>query len=133
MRYLTLGEVIALHRLILEQSGGAYGVRDMRLLDSALAQPKTTFGGLDLHETVIDKAAALCASLVQNRPFLDGNKRIGHAAMATFLLLNGLEIDASIDEQERVMLAIASSGCDRSQLASWLRQHTKPVGSGPAA
>src|SRR5471032_57962 len=103
MRYLTLGEVVALHRAIVEQTGGATGLRDLNLLDSALAQPKATFFGNDLHATIFDKAAALCASLVQNHPFVDGNKRIGHAAMETFLLLNGFEIDASVEEQERLI------------------------------
>lgn len=85
MRYLTLGEVVRLHQMVIEQSGGASGVRDLSLLDSALAQPRATFGGQDLHPSLIHKAAALCASLVQNHAFLDGNKRVGHAAMATFL------------------------------------------------
>src|SRR5579864_4580893 len=87
MRYLTLGVVVDLHRAILEQTGGAGGIRDLGLLDSALAQPKATFGGSDLHATVVDKAAALCVSLVQNHPFVDGNKRIGHATMETLASL----------------------------------------------
>src|SRR5258707_11694486 len=108
MRYLTLGEVVRLHQLVIEQAGGAPGIRDLALLDSALAQPRATFDGRDLHPTVLDKAAALCASLVQNHPFVDGNKRVGHAAMATFLLLNGLDITATTDEQERLILTLAS-------------------------
>ena len=97
MRYLSLGEVVRLHHWLLESSGGASGIRDLGMLDSALAQPRATFDGKDRHPTLIDKAAALCASLVQNHPFVDGNKRIGHAAMATFLLLNGTEIVATTD------------------------------------
>ena len=108
MRYLSLGEVVRLHRMLLDQSGGAEGIRDLGLLDSALAQPRATFGGLDLHPTLLEKAAALCASLVQNHPFVDGNKRVGHAAMATFLMLNGIEIAASTDEQERLILDLAA-------------------------
>ena|ERR1700683_1407112 len=132
MRYLTLGEAVELHRVILEQTGGAAGIRDLGLLDSALAQPKATFGGTDLHATVSDKAAALCVSLVQNHPFVDGNKRIGHAAMETFLMLNGLEVHASIDEQERVMLEIASGIRRRAEVAEWLRGVTRPIGPEPA-
>ena len=71
------------------------------------------------------KAAALGFSLVGNHPFVDGNKRVGHAAMETFLVLNGAEIDASLDEQERVMLDLAAGRLDRSQLADWLCQHLK--------
>ena len=83
MRYLSLGEVVRLHQMIIEQSGGATGIRDLGLLDSALAQPRATFDGRDLHPTLLDKAAALCALLVRNHPFVDGNKRVGHAAMST--------------------------------------------------
>ncbi|MEO7193081.1 MAG: type II toxin-antitoxin system death-on-curing family toxin [Vicinamibacterales bacterium] len=132
MRDLTLGEVVALHRRLIEQSGGASGLRDLGLLDSALAQPRATFDGVDLHATVVDKAAALCVSLIQNHPFMDGNKRIGHAAMATFLLLHGVEIVASVDEQERLMLAVASGSHRRHELAEWLSQHTKYLGAEPA-
>jgi len=124
MRYLSLGEVIRLHEWVIEQTGGAVGIRDLALLDSALAQPRATFDGRDLHPTVLDKAAALCASLVQNHPFVDGNKRAGHAARATFLLLNGLDITATTDEQERLILDLASGALRREDLATWLREHT---------
>jgi death-on-curing protein len=86
MRYLSLGEVVDLHRAILEHSGGSTGIRDLGLLESALAQPRASFGGVDLHTTLIDKAAALGFSLALNHAFVDGNKRIAHAAMEVFLL-----------------------------------------------
>lgn len=123
MRHLTLGEVVELHRRLLLASGGASGIRDIGLLESALAQPAATFDGTDLHPTLVDKAAALGFSLVANHPFVDGNKRIGHAAMEVFLVLNGYEIQASVDDQERLMLAVASGALDRQQLVSWLNQH----------
>ena len=132
MRYLSLGEVVRLHEWLIESSGGASGIRDLGLLDSALAQPRATFDGRDLHPTVLDKAAALCASLVQNHPFVDGNKRVGHAAMATFLLLNGLEIVATTDEQERLILDLAAGRSGRGQLAAWLHTHTEKLGSNSA-
>ena len=132
MRYLSLGEVVRLHQLLLEQSGGATGIRDLGLLDSALAQPRATFGGNDLHPTLLDKAAAPCASLVQNHPFVDGNKRVGHAAMATFLLLNGLDLDASTDEQERLILELAAGKLRREDVVDWLRKHTRKTGADSA-
>lgn len=85
MRYLTLGEVVDLHRAVIETAGGASGIRDLGALESALAQPRASFGGVDLHTSLTDKAAALCFSLVNNHPFVDGNKRLGHAATETFL------------------------------------------------
>jgi death-on-curing protein len=125
MRYLALAEVVELHRRLLEATGGAAGIRDLGALESAIAQPKTTFVGVDLYPTLVEKAAALCFSLVANHPFVDGNKRVSHAAMETFLVLNGAEVDARVGDQERVMLDLAAGRIDRDQLADWLRQHLK--------
>ena len=123
MRYLTIEEVLELHRLVITQSGGGSGVRDPNALDSALAQPRMTFGGVNQYPTAVEKAAALGFSLVMNHPFVDGNKRIGHAAMETFLVLNGYEIVASTDEQERVMLDLAAGRLGRAEFTVWLRAH----------
>jgi death-on-curing protein len=81
MRWLQLAEVLELHRRLIDQSGGMAGIRDLGLLEASLAQPRQTFGGIDLYPELIEKAAALGFSLIQNHPFVDGNKRIGHAAM----------------------------------------------------
>ena len=107
MRYLTLVEVLALHRLVVEQSGGSAAVRDLGALESAVAQPRMTFEGRDLYATLAEKAVAPCFSIIQNHPFVDGNKRVGHAAMETFLVLNGHEVRASVDESERVILFLS--------------------------
>ena len=112
IRYLTLAEVIKLHSQILEQAAGSSGIRDMGALESAISQPRMTFGGEELYPTVIEKASALGFSIVMNHPFIDGNKRAGHAAMETFLVLNRLEIKAVVDEQERVILALAAGELD---------------------
>ena len=127
MRYLALGEVVELHRCLLEATGGASGIRDFGALESAIAQPKATSGGVDLYPALIEKAAALGLSLVQGHAFVDGNKRVGHAAMETFLILNGTEIDAPVDEQERLILNLAAGRIERSHLVDWLRQHVKPL------
>lgn len=122
MRYVTLGEVVELHWRLLQATGGAPGIRDFGALESAVAQPKATFGGSDLYPTSAAKAAALCLALVQSHPFVDGNKRVGHAAMETFLVLNGTEIDASIDAQEHLILDLAGGPLDPSELTDWLRR-----------
>ena len=127
MRFLTLIEVLELHRKIIEQSGGAFGIRDVGLLESATAQPRMTFGGEDLYPNLLEKAAALGFSIIMNHPFVDGNKRTGHAATETFLVLNGMEINASVDEQDRVVLAIASGELGREAFVEWLQQHTTPA------
>jgi death on curing protein len=126
IRYLELNEVIALHELVIQQSGGRSGLHDVNLLDSALAQPRMTFDGKDLFSELIDKAAALGFSLICNHAFYDGNKRIGHLAMEMFLLLNGQEIDATVDEQEEVVLKVAASQMTREQFTEWLRLRAKP-------
>ncbi len=126
MRYLTLNEVLELYHRVMEQSGGAIGIRDLNALESALAQPRMTFGGQELYPTVVEKASALGFSLIRNHPFVDGNKRIGHAAMETFLVLNGYEIEASVDEQEQVILQVASGEMGRKAFTEWLRAHIVP-------
>jgi len=127
MRHLSLAEVLELHRMVVEQSGGAPGLRDLGGLESAVAQPRMTFGGSDLYPSLIQKAAALCFSLVNNHPFVDGNKRVGHAAMETLLVLNGFEIDAPTDEQERLVLALAAGQLGREDLVQWLQSHVREV------
>jgi death-on-curing protein len=127
MRYLTLAEVVELHRRLLEVTGGASGIRDLGALEAAIAQPKATFGGVDLYPTLVEKATALCFSLIQGHAFIDGNKRVGHAAMETFLILNGAEVDAPVDDQERLILDLAAGRVGRSQLTDWLREHVKSL------
>lgn len=128
MRYLTLNQVLALYRQLMTQSGGAAGISVLNALESALAQPRATYDSEDLYPTLIDKAAALCYLLVQNHPFIDGNKRIGHAVMEVFLLFNGYEIQASVDEQEEVILLIASGQMTRIAFANWLADHVIAFG-----
>jgi len=130
MRYLTLGEVLALHRRILPESGGRPGFRDLGAIASALTQPKVSVGGEDAYPSLMDKAAALGYSLIRNHGFIDGNKRIAHAAMEVFLVMNGMELRASVDDQERFMLALATGEVSREALAQWLRAHVTQLSSG---
>jgi death-on-curing protein len=123
MRYLTLNELLQLHRHLVEQFGGSVGIHSVEALESALAQPRMTFSGEDLYPTIVEKAAALGFSLIRNHPFVDGNKRTGHAAMEIFLILNSNEIDASVDEQERIILQLAAGELERKAFDEWLRDH----------
>jgi death-on-curing protein len=126
-RYLTVDEVVEIHGRIVAQSGGSFGLREAGGLDSAVAQPQMTFGGNDLYATLADKAAALGFSLVSNHPFVDGNKRIGHAAMETFLVINGHELNATVDEQEQVILRLAAGEMGREEFTQWVREPIEPV------
>ena len=125
MHLLALEQVLELHARILEQSGGAEGVRDTSALESSLAQPLQTFGGEDLYPSIPAKAAALCFFLVRNHPFVDGNKRTAHAAMEVALVLNGFEVAASVDEQEQIVLALAAGTLPREEFTLWLQQHLR--------
>lgn len=123
MRYLTVVEVVALHERIIETSGGRLGLRYPAGLESAIAQPQATFEGVDLYPTLVSKAGALGYSLIMNHPFVDGNKRVGHAAMEVMLVLNGCQLSANVDEQERIVLAVASGAMLRDPFAGWLEAH----------
>lgn len=121
MRYLTLNEIVELHRRLIHQWGGSNGLRDLSALESAVAQPRMTFADEDLYPSIPEKAAALGFSIIKNHPFVDGNKRVGHAVMEIFLILNGYEIDASVNEQEDVILSVASGEMKREAFTNWLR------------
>ena len=123
MRYLTMGEVLEIYKGVIKQSGGGVGIRDLGALESAVAQPRMTFNGEELYPTVIEKASALGFSLIQNHPFIDGNKRAGHAAMEIFLMLNGYEISASVNEQVDIVLGVASGKISREAFTDWLKNH----------
>ena len=125
MRYLTLAEVLDLHRRVIEQSGGADGVRDLGRVESAVAQPQMMFGGDELYPTIESKATALCFSLVMNHPFVDGNKRIGHAAVETFLVMNGFELVADVDDAEKAILTVAAGQLSREELLEWVTSHVQ--------
>lgn len=123
MRYLTVGEVLELYSRVMEQTGGSLGILDLGALESAIAQPRMMFNGEELYPTIVEKASALGFSLIQNHPFVDGNKRAGHAALETFLMLNGYEISASVDGQVDVILGVAAGNMDRHAFTSWLKDH----------
>ena len=123
MRYLTVGEVLEIYSRVMEQSGGGVGIHDLGALESAVAQPRMIFNGEELYPTLVEKASALGFSLIQNHPFVDGNKRAGHAAMESFLMFNGYEISASVTGQLEVILGVASGKIDRNTFTDWLREH----------
>lgn len=128
MQSLELEQLMALHAKVIARSGGSPGVRDAGAIESALAQPQMAFGDTELYPTLAEKAAALGFSLIKNHCFVDGNKRIGHAAMETFLLLNGFELDAPVDEQENVILRLAASEMERDEFSEWVVAHVTALG-----
>ena len=114
--------VLALHDMLIAEHGGSHGVRDARLLDSALSRPVNRFrySSADLPAL----AAAYAAGMIKNHPFIDGNKRTGFAAAATFLDCNGLELTASEAEATQMILDLASGTVSEEEYAAWLRENT---------
>jgi len=127
MRFISLGQALELHRRVIEQSGGTPGILNLGALESALLQPRMSFGGEDLYPSLAEKAAALAFFIICNHPFIDGNKRNGHAVMEVFLILNAHEIWASVDDAEGVILQVASGEMGREQFTDWIEAHLHPL------
>ena len=133
MEYLTVNEVLLLHARVIQRTGGSGGVRDMGLLESALARPRATFGGADLYPDLWTKAAALAHSLAQNHPFVDGNKRDALAAMGIFLELNGCWLTASNGDAAAFIQHLVTGGIGIEEMAAWLRTHSEDSTPRPSA
>jgi death-on-curing protein len=122
---ISIKETEAIHTILVEQFGGANGIRDLSGLESALARPFQTFGGTDLYPTPIHKAAALIESLLINHPFIDGNKRTGYVLMRMLLISNGLDIHATQDDKYIFVINIASGLTTTEEIIQWLTAHVK--------
>jgi death-on-curing protein len=124
VHYLTTAQVLFVHARLIAETGGAAGVRDLGLLESAIARPQATFDGRDLYPGLYSKAAALMAGVVNNHPFVDGNKRVGITAAALFLVRNGLRLNADNDEVERFALQVAQGRLAVEEMAGWFAEWT---------
>ncbi|MDE7221270.1 MAG: type II toxin-antitoxin system death-on-curing family toxin [Oscillospiraceae bacterium] len=120
---LSAEQVKLLHNDLIAETGGLSGVRDEDLLDSALNLPFQTFDGQALYPSVQQKAARLCFSLVNNHPFIDGNKRIGVHTMLVFLALNGVELMYTQTELISFGLSVADGSMSYEQILRWIMAH----------
>ncbi len=125
MIFFEYEQVIKIHRSLIEKTGGMDGIRDAQLLDSALKTPFQTFGGNNLYPDILDKASQLCYSLIENHPFVDGNKRIGVHLMLLFLKLNNIEVNYSQQELIDFGLDIASGKMSKNDIKGWIIEHRK--------
>lgn len=116
-------KVLLLHRLIAEETGGNIGIRDEALLESALENIFSSFGGQEFYPTKEEKGARLGYTLISNHAFVDGNKRIGMYVMLTFLEVNGIRIECTNEEVVEVGLAVAAGTMGYEALLEWVRQH----------
>ena len=119
--FLALDDIISIHEAHLERYGGASGVRDQGLLESAIAHPQATFGGRFVHEDIFEMAAAYAFHIAKNQPFVDGNKRTGLLTAVVFLDLNGVCIDQPPDRLFQAMMDIATRTLDKDGLGNLLR------------
>ena len=122
--FLTFDETIEIHAYQIAHFGGSDGMRSREMAESAVGIPSSTFGGAYLHPAVPDMAAAYLFHLVENHPFLDGNKRVGTMSALVFLELNGYDFDASDEELTDVVLQVASGKMPKDVLSAFFRQHS---------
>ena len=123
MRMLSKQQIISLHEHMIQETGGAHGLRDEGMLDSALAAPFQEVFGTIAYPSIQQKAVRLGYGLIMNHPFVDGNKRIGTHAMLVLLALNGIELRFEQDELSNEILAVASGVYDYDQLLQWVIDH----------
>lgn len=124
--FLTLNEILYIHQEQIRRLGGSEGVRDMGLLQSALAMPEAGFGGQFLHEDIFQMAAAYFFHLALNHPFVDGNKRVAAMAADVFLELNGYRLPPSCGEAfEKITFDAAQGKIEKSVIAAFFRKHSR--------
>jgi len=123
VKSIGVEQVLWIHGRVIATSGGDPTILDRGKIESAVAQPRMSFGGKALYPTLAEKAAALGFSLIKNHPFLDGNKRTGIICVMAFLSRNGYRLVAPVDEAEAVVLGVADGRVGRDAFVAWLRDH----------
>jgi death-on-curing protein len=123
--FLGLEDTLEIHQDQIERYGGSAGIRDMGLLQSALAMPRSGSGGQYFHTDLHEMAAAYLFHIVMNHPFVDGNKRVGAMAAFTFLKLNGITLRAPGPAFEKVVLSVAGGKSDKASVAAFFRKHAR--------
>ena len=124
--YLTAQQVLFIHARLIAATGGEHGVRDVGLLESAVARPRVTFDRQELYPDLFHKAAALMESLARNHPFVDGNKRTAVTAAALFLLRNGHRLETTNAELERFTLMVTNEQPPLAEVAHWFQTNSTP-------
>lgn len=122
--YLSVKRVLYIHDRMVKRFGGSFGVRDLGLVESAVARPQVSFGGQDLYTNIFDKAAALLQSLLKNHPFVDGNKRTALTSAGLFLKLNGWKLINSHEEEVEFAIAVDNQHLPIEQISKWFKEHS---------
>jgi death on curing protein len=129
IQYLTPQDVYDIHEVIIQQYGGSFGLRDIGLLDSAVASPRQTMFDEELYPDLPTKATILLLGLVKNHPFIDGNKRTAYLATLRFLEMNGNTFDANDTDLFNFIIDVAASDFDKDTVTEWFRTHIRPIPS----
>ena len=127
IQYLSIEQVLATHTALIKRYGGSEAIRDRGLLKSAVFRPQASAFGQDAYPTLFEKCTVLGYSLIQNHPFVDGNKRTGFAAMHLMLLINGYDLTSTTQEEIDMAENIASGKMHESEITEWLKQHSKKI------
>lgn len=120
---LSLEDVLEVHEVAIMKFGGLAGIRDLGLLESAVAQPFQSFAGQDVYPTVAEKAARYAFGIASNHPFVDGNKRTAAACMGAFLRINDITFRPDPSELLAIMLSVASGIMSFSELTEWVNRN----------
>lgn len=123
MKYLTPQQVLLIHDQAVKRFGGSHGVRDLGLVESAVARPQATYDGKDLYENIFDKAAALLQSLLKNHPFVDGNKRTALSSTAIFLQLNKYKLINYHEVEVEFAVSVDNKHLTLEEISKWLEEH----------
>lgn len=123
-KYLSIEQVLAIHDQMIKRFGGSFGIRDLGLIDSAVARPQASFGGYDLYPDIFEKATALLQSLLKNHPFVDGNKRTALTSAGLFLKMNGWELKNVHNEEVEFAIKVDNNNLTLEQISKWLKEHS---------
>ena len=127
MKYLTPQRVLLIHDRLVRRFGGSLGLRDLPLLESAVARPRASNGGEDLYPTIFEKAAALMHSLLKNHAFVDGNKRTALASAGVFLKINSYQLVNSHEKEFEFALEVENGTLELKDITEWLKKHLKKI------
>ncbi|MCK4463020.1 MAG: type II toxin-antitoxin system death-on-curing family toxin [Candidatus Omnitrophica bacterium] len=125
VKYLSLEQVLTAHTALIKRYGGSQGIRDRGLLESAVFRPQASAFGQEAYPDLFEKCAVLGYSIIQNHPFVDGNKRTGFAAMHLMLLINSYDLTSSSEEEVAMAEDIACRKIHEPEVAIWLKEHSK--------
>jgi death-on-curing protein len=125
VKYLSVEQILEIHEVLIKRYGGSHGIRDGGLLESAVFRSQTVIFGEEAYPTLFEKCAVLGYSIIQNHPFLDGNKRAGFAAIHLMLLINAYDLTSTSEEEISMTKDVASGKIHEVEIAKWLKLNTK--------